>query len=115
MDLHDRPWLSYTQTLTTLRGSSPNSQVVARSMIDLPRHFEFDQVFRYVGPLPAQNVESYETADVHFGRYLTHGLSFSLVGQNLLQPHHQEFGIAPGPNVGIKRGFYARVTWRSGR
>jgi hypothetical protein len=35
------------------------------------------------------------------------------VGQNLLQPHHEEFGISPGPNVGIKRGIYAKLVWTS--
>lgn len=112
VDLHNEPWLHYNATVTTLHGSSPNSQVVARSLIDLPHHFEFDQIFRYVGALPAQKVPAYETADVHFGRHITRGLDFSIVGQNLLQPHHYEFGISPGPNVGIKRGIYAQITWK---
>jgi iron complex outermembrane receptor protein len=113
VDLSDEPFLHFPATLTTLHGSSPNSQVSARSLIDLPHHFEFDQIFRYVGPLPAQQVPSYETVDVHFGHHLSPGLDLSIVGQNLLQPHHAEFGIDPGPNVGIRRGVYAKLTWTS--
>jgi iron complex outermembrane receptor protein len=113
VNLEDVPGFNYPLTLTTLHGSSPNSQVVARSQIDLPAHFEFDQTFRYVGPLPAQGVEAYETADVRLGRHLSPGLDLSVVGQNLLQPHHEEFGISPGPNVGIKRGIYAKLVWTS--
>jgi iron complex outermembrane receptor protein len=113
VDLHDVPGFNYPVTLTTLHGSSPNSQVSARSLIDLPHHFEFDQIFRYVGPLPAQNVQAYETMDLHLGRHVAPGLELSVVGQNLLQPHHQEFGIDPGPNVGIRRGVYAKLVWTS--
>lgn len=113
VELRNNPGFTFPATVTTLHGSSPNSQVVAHSMIDLPHHLEFDQVFRYVGPLPAQHVEAYETADVRFGRHLTKGLDLSIVGQNLLQPHHQEFGIDPGPNVGIRRGVYAKLVWTS--
>ena len=39
-------------------------------------------------------------------------LELSIVGQNLLQPHHAEYGGDPGPLVGIKRGVYASMTWR---
>lgn len=113
VNLEDVPGFDYPLTLTTLHGSSPNSQVVARSLIDLPGHFEFDQIFRYIGALPAQGVEAYETGDVRFGRHLSPGLDVSVVGQNLLQPHHEEFGISPGPNVGIKRGIYAKLVWTS--
>jgi iron complex outermembrane receptor protein len=113
VNLDDVPRFDYPLTLTTLHGSSPNSQVVARSLIDLPGHFEFDQIFRYIGALPAQGVEAYETGDVRFGRHLSPGLDVSVVGQNLLQPHHEEFGISPGPNVGIKRGIYAKLVWTS--
>ncbi|HEX4068223.1 MAG TPA: TonB-dependent receptor [Acidobacteriaceae bacterium] len=113
VNLTDDPGFNYPVTLTTLHGSSPNSQVVARSLINLPGHFEFDPSFRYVGALPAQGVPAYETADVRFGWHLPKGLDLSIVGQNLLQPHHAEFGISPGPNVGIRRGVYAKLVWRS--
>jgi iron complex outermembrane receptor protein len=113
VNLVDAPGFDYPLTLTTLHGSSPNSQVVARSLIDLPAHLEFDQTFRYIGALPAQDVPAYETADVRFGRHLAPGLDLSVVGQNLLQPHHAEFGISPGPNVEIKRGVYAKLVWTS--
>lgn len=119
VDLSDQPGFKDVVTLKTLHGSSPNSQAVLRSLIDLPHHFEFDTTVRYVGSLPAQQVKSYVTADVHAGLHdvpihafgLQH-MDLSVVGQNLLQPHHAEFGIDPGPNVAIRRGVYAKlVVW----
>jgi iron complex outermembrane receptor protein len=117
--LGDQKGFTDTATLTTLHGSSPSSQVMLRSLINLPHRFEFDGLVRYVGELPAQTVPRYTTADIHAGwhdvpvKFLGfQHLDFSIVGQNLLQPHHAEFGISPGPNVGIKRGIYAKlVVW----
>jgi iron complex outermembrane receptor protein len=105
----------YTDTGNILRsylGSSPSSLVGFQSFINLPKHFEFDQTFRYSSALPAQAVGSYSTADVRLGWHFGEGLDFSLVGQNLLQPSHAEFGGNPGPLVGIKRSIYGKITWR---
>lgn len=98
-------------TLTILHGSSPNSQAVLRSLINLPHRFELDQTIRYVGSLPAQQVRSYVTGDLRAGYHDPHGFDLSVTGENLFQPHHGEFGIDPGPNVLIKRSVYAKLVW----
>jgi iron complex outermembrane recepter protein len=98
-------------TLTTLHGSSPNSQAVLRSMINLPHKFELDQTIRFVGALPAQQVKAYVTGDLRAGYHDSRGFDLSVVGENLFQPHHGEFGITPGPNVLIKRSVYAKLVW----
>lgn len=98
-------------TLTTLHGSSPNSQAVLRSLINLPHKFELDQTIRFVGTLPAQQVKAYVTGDLRAGYHNSRGLDISVTGENLFQPHHAEFGITPGPNVLIKRSIYAKLTW----
>jgi iron complex outermembrane receptor protein len=112
MGLGDKP--GYTDTgglLATYEGSSPKHVLGFQSLINLPKHFEFDQTFRYSSGLSAQGVKGYSTADVRLGWRAGEGLDFSVVGQNLLQPHHYEFGGDPGPLVGIKRAAYARITW----
>ena len=101
-------------------GSSPHHQVEMQSLINLPKHFEFDATYRYVSALPAQTsvpagptVGDYSSFDTRFGWRPNHNLELSFVGQNLLQDHHAEFGGDDGPLVGIKRSFYGKVTWRS--
>ena len=111
IDLNDEPGFKDTVTLKNLRGSSPTYQAFVQSEINLPRHFEFDQSFRYVDSLPAQSVRAYTTADARIGWNPTKNLSLSLTGQNLFQPHHAEFGIDPPPAVLIKRGIYAKLVW----
>jgi len=62
--------------------------------------------------LPAQLVGSYSTADTRLAWQATRQVEFSVVGENLFQPHHAEFEGDPGPLVGIKRSVYAQITWR---
>lgn len=83
-----------------------------QSLLNLPRHFEPDTTFRFVSALPAQAVNAYETADLRLGWKFAERMECSVVGQNLLQPFHPEFGGNPGPLVGIKRGAYAKLVWR---
>src|SRR5579863_3234395 len=111
IDLNDEPGFSDKVTLTNLRGSSPSHQAFLQSEINVPKHLEFDQSFRYVDSLPAQSVRAYTTADARIGWNPTKSLNFSVTGQNLLQPHHAEFGIDPPPAVLIKRGVYAKLVW----
>ncbi len=100
-------------TAATDAGSSPRHQITLQSSMDLPKHFEFDQTYRYVSGLPAQAVGGYNTADVHRAWHATRHFEVSLVGQNLLQPYHAEFGNNSGVLVGIKRSVYAKLTWES--
>lgn len=98
--------------LASYQGSSPRNSVVFQSLLSLPKRFDLDASYRYVSALPAQVVSAYETGDVRLGWRWAEGLEFSVVGQNLLQPSHVEFGGDPGPLVGIKRSVYGKVTWR---
>lgn len=93
-------------------GSSPHNQVTLQSRFNLPKGFEFDQTYRYVSALPAFLAGSYSTADAHLAWRATREMEFSVVGENLFQPHHVEFGGNPGPLVGIKRSVYAQIMWR---
>ncbi|HXN50921.1 MAG TPA: TonB-dependent receptor plug domain-containing protein [Candidatus Acidoferrum sp.] len=100
-------------TANSTQGSSPHHQVAIQSSLDLPKKLEFDQTFRYVSSLPAQLVRAYTTADVRFSWHATRSLDVSVVGQNLFQPHHPEFGGDPGSLVGIERSAYIKLTWQS--
>ncbi len=109
-DLSNKPFLKQPLTVTTYSGSSPSHQLVLQSESDFGR-FSFDPTFRYVSHLPAQHVRAYSTADARLGWHLSKSVELSVTGQNLLQPHHGEFGIDPEPNVLIKRSVYAKLVW----
>jgi iron complex outermembrane receptor protein len=112
MDLNVKPGSADTSSVNSTQGSSPHHQVTIQSSLNLPGSLEFSQTYRYVSALPAQLVPSYGTADVRLSWRRIHHFELSVVGQNLLQPHHLEYGGDPGTLVGIKRSIFGVITWR---
>jgi iron complex outermembrane receptor protein len=110
--VHDKA--GFTDNLNTVsdNGSSPHHQVVIQSLFSFPKKFEFDATYRYVSALPAQLVSAYGTVDVRLGWHPVPSWELSIVGQNLLQPRHAEFGSDVDTIVGIKRSAYAKIVWR---
>lgn len=99
-------------TAPFVEGSSPKHQVSLQSGTDFAKVFSFDLTYRYVSMLPALAVTSYSTADVRFDWQVRKEFKLSVVGRNLLQPHHPEYsGVDPGPPIGIKRSAYGQITW----
>jgi iron complex outermembrane receptor protein len=109
--VHDKPGFTDDQNTVSDNGSSPHHEATVQALFSIPKGFEFDPEFRYVSSLPAQKVAAYSTGDIRFGWRAAHGLDMSVIGQNLLQPHHAEFGSDVDTIVGIKRDVYARITW----
>ena len=114
MDLSKEPTSQDASTISSTQGSSPHHQVLVQSSLDFTRRFALDQNFRYLSALPFQQVRAYATADAGFTWHARTGLNLSIVGQNLLQPHHAEYAGDP-TGVGIKRSIYGKVTWQTGR
>jgi iron complex outermembrane recepter protein len=114
MELSARKSSRDTTTASATNGASPRHQVATQSFVNLPRNFELSLTGRYISSLPAQLVGSYGTADAELDWHPTKHVSFSVTGQNLVQPQHPEFGGDPGPLVGIKRSAYGTITWRNG-
>ena len=114
LDLKNIPGNADTSSVNKDEGSSPHNQIGVESRVNLPRGFEFDQTYRYVSALPAQVVSGYSTGDMHLTWHATRQFDFSVVGENLFQPEHDEFSSSPSPTVGIRRSIYASITWRRG-
>ncbi len=96
------------------RGDDPRHQVQVRSYLDLPRNVSLDAVAHFVEDLPNQDVPDYLRFDLRVAWRPTHRLEASLVGQNLLQRRHGEFGSSSllTSATEVERGVYGKVTWR---
>ena len=105
--------ISASGSVNTYEKSSPKHDLVVQSKIDLPAQFKFDQVYRFVSALPAQKVVAYQTMDLRLGRSLGRDLSFQVVGQNLFQPEHYEWGTGDPtqPVIGIYRAAYVKLSF----
>lgn len=114
MHLKNKPGITDTSTASSDTGSSPHHEVVIQSLFDLPGQVEIDPIYRYVSALPAQHVPRYSTMDLHLGWQFAKRLELSVTGDNLFRPYQVEFGsgVNGAPNIGIKRGVYAQLTWK---
>lgn len=97
-------------------GKNPCHQVSFRSSWDLREDLDFDLTTRYVDCLPALGVPSYITMDLRLAWRPRKHLELAIVGQNLLQPYHYEFGESTetlgNEATEVPRGVYGNVAWR---
>lgn len=94
-------------------GNDPHHQFLLQSLVNLPGRVEFDSVFRYVDNLnqDGPSVPAYVSLDLRLGWHPGKNWEISLVGQNLLDRRHPEFG-APATRQEIPRSVYGKITWR---
>ncbi len=110
--------LNAGSTDTILIGSetnNPDFQWQLHSRMDLPHRLEFDTALYYVDDLENLNVGDYTRLDLRLGWHATDQLELSLVGQNLLDPQHPEFGnlvLSTGTATQVERSVYGKATWR---
>jgi iron complex outermembrane receptor protein len=114
--LHMNEYGHITSTQMGIAGQSPCNQVNFRSSWDLRKDLDFDLTARYVDSLPAFSVPSYITMDLRLAWRPQKKLELAVVGQNLLQAYHYEFGDSPqalGREVTeVPRGVYGTLTWQ---
>ncbi|HLP77230.1 MAG TPA: TonB-dependent receptor, partial [Candidatus Paceibacterota bacterium] len=89
-------------------GNDAPNQVLLQSMLDLLCNFEFDVTARFVDTLPSPNVPSHFTFDARLGWHVLPNLEFSILGQNLWDNRHPEFG-ASGTRHEIPRSVFGKV------
>jgi iron complex outermembrane recepter protein len=90
----------------------PQQQLQLRSSWDFSDAVELDVWLRYVDRIVNtargfQTVPDYLTLDARIGWSLLKHLELTLVGQNLLDKQHLEFGFRQ-----IERSVYGKATWR---
>ena len=113
-----RGWYSFLRMLVygidgdEVPGQSPRNQAYLMSSWDLPYKFEFDLMSRYVENLPTIDVPAYTSLDARLGWRPKANWEFSVIGQNLLSPHHLEFVGQTTALSAVNRGVYAQVVWR---
>ena len=93
----------------------PRNQFFCHSSWDIGCNWEFDLIGRYVDVLRNEDVDSYFELDARIGWNLGKGLEASLVGRNLLDSSHPEFGRDRETGTRateVQRELYGVITWR---
>lgn len=108
--LEPEPWSTDT-TQAAQEGDSPHNQAFVNSRMDLPHAAAIDFNLRYVDDLPHSTVPSYTSLDLRLAWEPTKNVELAVVGQNLLDSQHAEFGT-PSSRREIQRGVYVKATCR---
>ena len=77
-------------------GNDPGHWWNLRSAFDLGRSLELDVMVRHYDELADPRVPAYTAIDVRLGWRAARALELSLIGQNLGDRRHPEWGVAPG-------------------
>jgi iron complex outermembrane receptor protein len=110
MQLHNKSG-SIDNTGQGQEGDSPHHQILIRSSLDLNARVQWDTTVRYVDELPHQFVPAYWAVDLRLAYTPCKNLELAVVGQNLMDNRHPEFGVPPARRE-IQRGIYGKATWR---
>ncbi len=92
--------------------NDPRHRFLVRSYLDLPKDFEFDVTLRFMDALRQPAVPRYTEMDARFGWLMGRNFDFSVVGQNLFDKQHPEFGAAGASRQEVQRSIFGRITWR---
>lgn len=95
--------------------TAPRSQAFLMSTYNLNETCDLDLIVRYVDDLRNSNVGAYIQSDLRFAKRFNDHVELSIVGQNLLDPHHQEAIGSPFiPEISTlaERGVYGMLQIR---
>lgn len=114
MNLHTDPTSLDMVSVANTEGSNPKHQAQVRSHIELPRGFSWDANAYFVDSLPVQPIASYTRLDSQVRWRLGERIELNLVGQNLLQDHHEEFNdfLQAVNSSQVKRSAYLKISWQ---
>jgi iron complex outermembrane receptor protein len=90
---------------------APRHMALLESRTDLGSRTSFDLVVRHVGALEATRVPAYTALDARLAWRPHRELELAVVGQNLFDAHHPEFG-PEATRSEVRRGLYGSVAWR---
>lgn len=94
------------------RPLSPRHRISARSALNVSPAVHTDLWLRYVDSVDDFDIDSYVTLDARLAWQALKDLELAIVGQNLIEPEHQEFiselGDVP---IAIERSGYVQLRW----
>lgn len=115
-------WLNLTAYTAALPGQTPNDyantspthQFSLRSSLDLSSKVRWDAWVRVVSQIKRYDIPAYTTMDMRLAWQPVKNFEVSLIGQNLLDSAHPEFGsqfILSTP-IEVQRSFYVKADWK---
>jgi iron complex outermembrane receptor protein len=93
-------------------GRDPQHQAFLQSRFDLGKNWEFDSSLRYVDELESFDIDDYLELDLRLSWSPAVNTEVSLVGKNLLESSHREFGtdFVDQPAYEVDRGVFLKIS-----
>lgn len=91
-------------------GNDARHRFLLSSALNLTVRLEIDATLRYMGALPDPRVPAYTALDLRLAWRPNQRLEVALIGQDLLDQRHPEFG-APGTRREIEHGALLKAVW----
>lgn len=97
--------------LDTEEEQSPHHQANLRASWNVNERLSVDPSLYYVDELPGYDVDDYVRFDINVGWKINENMRFNVIGQNLLDSEHREFGNATDLNASeIERAVFGKLT-----
>lgn len=109
-DVSLKPGGTDISSTTGLADDDPHIYSSLRSSYDVSPVVKIDSTLRHVSKLKGSDVPAYTALDVRIAWEITPHVEVSLVGQNLLDSSHPEFGSRPGRSE-YERALYGKLMW----
>ena len=96
-------------------GRNPRNHLFLHSSWDVACDWQFDLIGRYTENLPTFGIDNYFEMDARLAWHPTETLELALVGRNLLDRAHPEFGSDTFTGLfatEVRREVFGMVTWR---
>lgn len=104
---------STNTTMTSIREKeSPRNIFHIRSQYNLYEDLEFNTTLYYVDSVPEYDIPSYARLDMGLTWHVNRNMDFSIIGQNLLDRSHPEYGVGGRISTEVQRGIFGKFTWR---
>ncbi len=110
LDIDLKPGSLDTSSTTNIANGDPEFYGQIRSAFDISHQLTLDAFLRHAGEIEQIDVPAYTSLDLRLGWRPLSRLELSLVGQNLLDDTHPEFGRAPVRSE-FERGVFGKLVW----
>lgn len=110
IDVELKPGSLDLSKTTGLANGDPEYSSMIRSTYDISDRARLNATLRHIAEVEGFKLPAYTALDVHISWAVMPKLEASLVGQNLLDNRHSEFGAAPGRSE-FERSLFAKLVW----
>lgn len=96
---------------TGVQNGDPDYYGILRSSYDISDEITFDATLRHTAELEAYDIPAYTSLDLRLAWTIRPNLELSLLGKDLLDDSHPEFGTEPGRSE-YQRAIFGELVWR---